>query len=102
MVAMGVAERIGGIPALAAVFAVVTGMVGAVSGKYLFSLLGIRSEARGWQVQGFALGTAAHGIGAARALQTHADAGAFAALALGLQVILASLLIPLVFRFLAG
>ena len=39
-----------------------------------------------------------HGIGAARALQVNADAGAYAALALGLQVVLASVLIPLVFR----
>ena len=43
---------------------------------------------------GFALGTAAHGIGAARALQVNADAGAYAALALGVQVVLASLLMP--------
>ena len=41
---------------------------------------------------------AAHGIGTARALQVNADAGADAGLALVLQVLLASLLIPLVFR----
>jgi putative effector of murein hydrolase len=97
-VAMGVAEKIGGIPALAAVFAVITGMVGALSGKYLFDALGIGTGATGWMARGFALGTAAHGIGAARALQVNADAGAWAALALGLQVVLASLLIPLVAR----
>ena len=97
-VAMGIADKIGGIPALSAVFAVVTGMVGALSGKYLFGLLGIPTDAPGWQARGFALGTAAHGIGAARALQVNADAGAYAGLALGLQVILASLLMPLVFR----
>jgi putative effector of murein hydrolase len=33
-------------------------------------------------------------------LQVNADAGAYAGLALGLQVVLASLLIPLVFRLL--
>ena len=97
-VAMGIADKIGGIPALAAVFAVVTGMVGALSGKYLFSLLGLPTDDFGWQARGFALGTAAHGIGAARALQVNADAGAYAGLALGLQVVLASLLMPLVFR----
>ena len=97
-VAMGVAEKIGGIPALAAVFAVLTGMVGALSGKYLFDLLRIPRNAAGWTARGFALGTASHGIGAARALQVHADAGAYAALALGLQVVAASLLIPLVAR----
>ena len=44
------------------------------------------------------MGTAAHGIGAARAMQVDADAGAYAGLALGVQVVLASLLIPLVFK----
>jgi putative effector of murein hydrolase len=97
-VAMGVAEKIGGIPALAAVFAVITGMVGALSGKYLFRALGIGTTTQDWVVRGFALGTAAHGIGAARALQVHPDAGAWAALALGLQVMWAALLLPLAAR----
>ncbi|WP_296872142.1 LrgB family protein [Tibeticola sp.] len=97
-VAMGVADQIGGIAALAAVFAVVTGLVGALSGKYVFDALGIGTDARGWMARGFALGTAAHGIGAARALQVHPDAGAWAALALGLQAVAASLLIPLLAR----
>jgi putative effector of murein hydrolase len=96
-VAMGVAERLGGVPALAAVFAVVTGMVGALSAKVLFGLLRIDS----WAVRGFALGTASHGIGAARALQVHPDAGAYAGIALGLQVLLTSALMPLMFRWLS-
>lgn len=96
-VAMGIADKIGGIPALAAVFTVITGMVGALSGKALLSWLKVPQTAHGWMSQGFALGTAAHGIGAARALQVNADAGAYAGLALGLQAVLASLLIPLLF-----
>jgi putative effector of murein hydrolase len=94
-VAMGIAERIGGVPALAAVFAVVTGLVGALSAKYLFDFLRIRTLA----IRGFALGTASHGIGAARALQVDADAGAYAGIALGLQVLLASFLLPLASRW---
>lgn len=96
-VAMGIAERIGGVPALAAVFAVLTGMVGALSAKYLFDALGVSS----WAVRGFALGTTSHGIGAARAIQVDADAGAYAGIALGLQVLLMSILLPLVVRWLA-
>jgi len=95
-VAMGIAERIGGVPALSAVFAVLTGMVGALSAKYLFNALGIRS----WATRGFALGTTSHGIGAARALQVHPDAGAYAGIALGLQVLLTSVLMPLVLQWL--
>jgi putative effector of murein hydrolase len=93
-VAMGLADALGGVAALAAVFAVLTGLIGAVSGKFLFDALGIRRH----ELRGFALGTAAHGIGAARAWQVHPAAGAYAALALGLQVLLASLLLPLALR----
>ncbi|HNB46767.1 MAG TPA: LrgB family protein, partial [Burkholderiaceae bacterium] len=94
-VAMGIAEQLGGIPALAAVFAVLTGLVGALTAKALFDALGIRRP----EVRGFALGTAAHGIGAARAMQVHADSGAYAGLALGVQVLVATLLIPLLGRW---
>jgi putative effector of murein hydrolase len=74
---------------------VLTGLIGAISGKYLFDAIGGLSM----QERGFALGTASHGIGAARALQVNADAGAYAGLALGVQVVLASLLMPLVARW---
>ena len=93
-VAMGIAAQIGAIPALAAVFAVLTGMIGAIGGPALFDRLQITDPA----VRGFALGTASHGIGAARALQVHPDAGAYAGIALGLQVLLASALLPLIVR----
>lgn len=95
-VAMGVAEKIGGEPALAAVFAVITGLIGAMSGKYVFQALRVPISPTGWTIRGFSLGTVSHGIGAARAMQVHADAGAYAGAALGLQVVLQSLLLPLV------
>lgn len=98
-VAMGVAAQIGGVPALAALFAVLTGMVGALSGRTLFGWLRVGTDASGMVARGFALGTASHGIGAAQALQDDADAGAYAGLALGLQVVLAALLVPLVVQF---
>jgi putative effector of murein hydrolase len=95
-VAMGIAERIGGVPALSAVFAVATGLVGALTAKYLFQVLHVDDMS----IRGFALGTASHGIGAARAIQVDANAGAYAGIALGLQVLLASFLVPLAFRML--
>jgi putative effector of murein hydrolase len=97
-VAMGVAEQIGGVPALAALAAVITGMVGGLSATYWFSWLGLRTSARDWTIRGFAIGTAAHGIGAARANQLNADAGAYAGLALGLQVLLGAVLLPWLLR----
>ena len=89
-IAMGIAEKIGGLPALAAVFAVTTGIVGAALGKYVLDALSIRD----WRVRGFALGLAAHGIGTARAFQVSAEAGAFAGLAFALHGLFAALAFP--------
>ena len=58
----------------------------------------IPTDVAGFTLRGFALGTASHGIGAARAMQVHADAGAYPGLVLGLHVLLASLLLPLLAR----
>ncbi len=99
-VAMGIAEKIGGIPALAAVFAVITGLVGALCGKYLFDALRIPREAIRLGRTRLRAGDGLPRPGAARALQVNADAGAYAGLALGLQAVLASALIPLAFRWL--
>ncbi len=90
-VAMGIAASIHGIPELAAVFVLITGLIGAVLGRYVFRAVGVRQ----WPAQGFALGTQAHGFGTAHALLVHPDAGAYAGLALGMQALLGSLLIPL-------
>lgn len=90
-IAMGIAEHLGGLPALAAVFAVTTGVVGAVAGKYVLDALRVRD----WAARGFALGIAAHGIGTARAFQVNAEAGAFAGLAFALHGLAAALLLPL-------
>lgn len=90
-IAMGIAERIGGIPSLTAVLVIVTGILGAVGGRYLFDALKIRDPA----IRGFAMGIASHGIGTARAFQVSEQSGAFAALAMGLNGALTALLLPL-------
>ncbi|TCO80808.1 putative murein hydrolase (TIGR00659 family) [Plasticicumulans lactativorans] len=90
-VAMGIAEKIGGLPSLAAVLVMLTGIIGAVAGPALLARLRIDSE----EVKGLALGVAAHGIGTARAFQIGTLAGAFAGLAIGLNAVITALLVPL-------
>ena len=89
-IAMGVAERIGTSPTLTAVFAVSTGILGAILGRFVFDAVGVRE----WWQRGFAIGVAAHGIGTSRAFSVHPEAGAYASLAMGLHGILGALLIP--------
>jgi predicted murein hydrolase (TIGR00659 family) len=89
-IAMGIAERIGGIPSLTAVLVIITGIIGAVAGRSIFDALKVRDPA----IRGFAIGVAAHGIGTARAFQVNEQSGAFAALAMGLNGALTALLVP--------
>ena len=90
-IAMGIAQKIGGAPALAAVFAVTTGVIGAALGKYVLNACRVRD----WRARGFALGMAAHGIGTARAFQVNAEAGTYASLAFALHGFIAAVLFPL-------
>jgi len=53
-------------------------------------------------VRGFAVGMAAHGIGTARAIQVNETAGAFSALAMGLNGIATALLVPLLIKLLGA
>ncbi len=92
-IAMGIAEKIGGLPALAAVFAVTTGVIGAATGKFVLDALRIAD----WRVRGFALGIAAHGIGTARAFQVNAEAGAYSGLAFGLHGVVAAVVFPVAY-----
>ena len=90
-IAMGISEKLGGLPSLTAVLVVSTGILGAVLGKYVLDALGVREHS----VRGFAIGIAAHGIGTARAFQVSEEAGAFSGLAMGLNGLVTALLFPL-------
>lgn len=97
-VAMGIAERIGGLPSLAAVVVILSGIVGAALGPLVLDLVRVRD----WRARGLAIGTAAHGIGTARALSVNATAGAFSGLAMGLNALATALLLPLLWALFAG
>lgn len=89
-IAMGIAEQIGGLPSLTAVLVIITGIVGTVIMIPLFKVLKIEDDA----TKGVAIGVAAHGVGTARAFQISEEAGAFSALAMGVNGLLTAMLIP--------
>jgi len=94
-VALGISEAMGGSPTLTAVLVILTGITGAIVATPLLNLLRIRD----WRARGLAVGTAAHGIGTARALQVHPTAGAFAGLGMGLNAVLTAFLAPWLLGF---
>jgi predicted murein hydrolase (TIGR00659 family) len=95
-VAMGITEKLGGPPSLTAILVVSTGILGAVLGPLTLNRLRVRDAT----IRGFAIGTASHGIGTARAFQESETAGAFAGLAMGLNTLATSLLLPPLVRWL--
>ncbi len=90
-IAMGISEKIGGIPSLTAVIVVLTGIFGAVAGSFVLDILKIKDEA----ARGMAWGVASHGIGTAHALQKSRTSGAFSALAMAANGLLTALILPL-------
>jgi len=89
--AMEVSRGLGGVPALTAVFVVVTGLLGAALGDGLLALMRTRSPL----ARGAVFGIGAHAIGTARALQIGQREGAIAGLAMVLTGLLNLLAAPL-------
>lgn len=89
-VAMGITEKVGGLPSLTAVLVVMTGIIGATLGTPIFRWLGIRNDS----VRGIAMGITSHGIGTARAFQVSAEMGAFAGLGMALSAFVSAALLP--------
>jgi predicted murein hydrolase (TIGR00659 family) len=95
-VAMGISESLHADPSLTAVAVILTGILGAITVTPLMNWMGIKD----FRARGFAVGIAAHGIGTARAFQVDAIAGVFAGIAMSLNALVTSLLVPLAVTFL--
>jgi predicted murein hydrolase (TIGR00659 family) len=90
-VAMGISETLGANPAITVIATVLTGIMGAIVVTPTMNRLGITD----FRARGFAAGLASHGIGTARAFQVDEVAGVFAGIAMGLNALVTSLLVPI-------
>jgi len=86
------AHDIGANAALAIGFVVITGLLGALFGTFIFKLLRIKHDA----AKGFALGLISHAVGTARAFEISENAAAFSALAMGLIGVFIAIFLPIV------
>jgi predicted murein hydrolase (TIGR00659 family) len=90
-VAMGISETLHADPSLTAVSVILTGIMGAIIVTPLMNRTGITD----FRARGFAAGIAAHGIGTARAFQVDPIAGVFSGIAMSLNALVTSMLVPL-------
>ena len=85
-IAISLSEHSNGIPSLTAVIVFGCGLLGGIVD---------RCHVNSRVARGLALGSAAHGLGTARAIELGAVEGAISGLAIGLMGVITSLLIPL-------
>ena len=91
-IGMGVSEEAGGIVTLTIVSIIITGILGNIIADWLFGIFKIEEP----MAKGLALGTAAHAIGTARALELGEIEGAMGSLAIAVAGLLTVLVVPLV------
>lgn len=89
-IAIEITKITGGIPAITAGVVIAVGILGNAFGPYVLQLLGIKSKT----ALGTALGTAAHGIGTARALEEGRLTGAYSGLAMCVNGLVTALITP--------
>lgn len=89
-IAIGVSQRIGGLPSLCAVLAIAGGILVAVSIDDVMRWFRITEPS----ARGLAAGTAGSGIGASRVIPQHPVAAAFAGVAIGANGLITAALAP--------
>lgn len=91
-IGMGVSQEAGGIVVLTVVSIILTGILGNVIGEAVFRLFSISDPI----AKGLALGTSAHAIGTAKALELGEIEGAMSSLAIAVAGLLTVAAVPLV------
>lgn len=89
-IGMGVSEEAGGIVVLTVVSIIITGILGNVIGETMFRIFRIRNSI----ARGLALGTSAHAIGTAKALELGEVEGAMSSLAIAVAGLMTVVVVP--------
>lgn len=96
-ISMEISDQIGGIPSLTVAFTVITGILGNSMAFYVFKLFKIKDETS----RGVALGTSAHALGTAKAMEMGEIEGALSSLAISVAGIISIFLIPWLIKLLS-
>lgn len=90
-IGMGVSEEAGGIVTITIVSIILTGILGNMAADLWFRLVGIKNPI----AKGLALGTAAHAIGTAKALEMGEVEGAMSSLSIAVAGLMTVVVVPL-------
>ncbi|MCI8660615.1 MAG: LrgB family protein [Lachnospiraceae bacterium] len=91
-IGMGVSQEAGGIVTLTVVCIILTGILGNIIGESIFKLMHLDNPI----ARGLALGTSAHAVGTAKALELGEIEGAMSSLAVAVAGLITVIVVPLV------
>ena len=91
-IGMGVSEEAGGIVTITIVSIILTGILGNMIAELWFRVIGLKEPI----AKGLALGTAAHAIGTAKALELGEVEGAMSSLSIAVAGLMTVVVVPLV------
>ena len=94
-IAIDITTLLNGIPALAVLFVLISGITGAAFATNLFSILKVKNDIS----KGIAIGVSAHAIGTARAVQISEECAAFSVIAMCINGITAAVVVVIYVSF---
>ena len=93
-IGMALAKQLGGLPSIAVVAIIITGILGSIIGPFLYKILKINDKV----AMGIAMGSASHAVGTAKAMEIGETEGAMSSLTIAISGIMTVLIAPMVWN----
>ena len=89
-IGMALAKQLGGLPSIAVVAIIITGILGSIIGPFLYKILKINDKV----AMGIAMGSASHAVGTAKAMEIGETEGAMSSLTIAVSGIITVIIAP--------
>ena len=89
-IGMALAKQLGGLPSIAVVAIIITGILGSIIGPFLYKILKINDKV----AMGIAMGSASHAVGTAKAMEIGETEGAMSSLTIAISGIITVIIAP--------
>lgn len=93
-IGIALSKQLGGLPSIAVVAIIMTGIIGSISGPFLYKIFKIKDKV----ALGIAMGASSHALGTARAMEIGEIEGAMSGLTMAISGVVAVLLYPLLWK----
>jgi len=93
-IGMALAKQLGGLPSIAVVAIIITGILGSIIGPFLYKILKINDKV----AMGIAMGSASHAVGTVKAIEIGEIEGAMSSLTIAISGIITVIIAPILWN----